>query len=726
LKSNESFNNSTSFRLKIIIIISYIILAIIINLLFSALVADSKNKKSNEVEHRYKVILEAKKYFSAIQDTETGQRGYLLTQDRSYLAPYYDGLLQSKKSFKQLSNLSVMNTPQLMKLQDIEKIMYLKFDELDTTIQKKNLLDSLEIVRKDHGKKYMNKIRNLLADFIKAEELSLQKRKVELYDTTQKHLMIVRITFSVFLLGLFYFLYRSLNSQYKIGFFKQEQELYRQQSELQKAIDNHSIVAITDTKGNITYVNDKFIQISGYCEDELIGCNHRLLNSGVHTKDFWKAMYSSIKNKQTWKDEVCNRSKDGSLYWVDTTIVPILDKNNDIKNYIAIRTDISQRKKNETELLQANKKAINSAKIKSEFLANMSHEIRTPLNAIIGFIELLQEKEKEKEKQKYLNIINNSSKNLLNIINDILDFSKIESGKFTIEEDIFNPMESFKLIEGLFTVNLESKNIQFDVEYKNLPTFLIGDILRITQVLNNLLSNAIKFTPEDKKISLFIQYDKENLDISVKDEGIGISTEYQSKIFDVFSQEDSSTTRVYGGTGLGLAISYNLVKAMGSELKFHSTLGKGSEFYFSLPIIESKQTHQNISINHTADLGNKKSLLVEDNLSNQMFMSVILKKMNLDFDIANNGLEAIEMFQKNRYDVIFMDENMPKLTGIEATIQIREMEKKEGLVHTPIIALTANALPDDRKRFLKAGMDEYMTKPLNQKKLTSILNNILQ
>ena len=725
MKSNEYFNSNTSFRLKIIIIISYVILSIIINLLFSVLVADSKNKKSDEVEHTYKVILEAKKYFSAIQDTETGQRGYLLTQDRSYLEPYYQGLIQSKKSFKQLSKLSVMNNSQLIKLQNIEKIMYLKFDELNETIQKKNPLDSLEIVRRDDGKKYMDKIRSLLADFIKDEELALQKRKNEFYDTTQKHLMIVRITFSMFLLGLFYFLYRSLNSQYKIGFFKQEQELYRQQSELQKALDEHSIVAITDTKGKITYVNDKFIQISGYCEDELIGSNHRLLNSGAHSKDFWKKMYSSIKNKNTWKEEVCNRSKDGSLYWVNTTIVPILDKNSDIKNYIAIRTDITQRKKNEIELLRANEKAITSAKIKSEFLANMSHEIRTPLNAIIGFIELLQEKEKEKEKQKYLNIINNSSKNLLNIINDILDFSKIESGKFTIEEDIFKPIESFKLIEGLFTVNLEAKNIQFDVEYNNLPTFLIGDILRITQVLNNLLSNAIKFTPEGKKISLCIQYNNENLEISVKDEGIGISAEYQSKIFDVFTQEDSSTTRVYGGTGLGLAISYNLVKAMGSELKFNSILGEGSEFYFSLPIVESKQTNTDETINNTSDLGNKKSLLVEDNLSNQMFMTVILKKMNLDFDIANNGLEAVELFQKNKYDVIFMDENMPKLTGIEATKQIREIEQKEDLGHTPIIALTANALPDDRKRFLKAGMDEYMTKPLNQKKLTSILNNIL-
>jgi len=531
--------------------------------------------------------------------------------------------------------------------------------------------------------------------------------------------------FLLILIGIFYFLYRHINYEYRSDFLEQKQELFRQLDEQKKALDEHAIVAITDIKGTLTYVNDKFIQISGYSKEELIGANHRLLNSGFYEKAFWKEMYKTVSSKKTWKHEVCNKAKDGSLYWVDTTIVPILNKNQEIKNYIAIRTDITTRKVNETAIIKAKEKAIISENVKSEFLANMSHEIRTPLNAIIGFIEILQEQEKNKEKQEFFNIINNSSKNLLHIINDILDFSKIESGKLSIDTEPFNPNSAFSLIKDLFKVKLEEKKIGLIIEYRNLPESLSGDIYRITQVLNNLIGNAIKFTPEGKKIYLTISYSSGYLKINVQDEGIGISKEFQSKIFEVFSQEDSGTTRKYGGTGLGLAISHRLVKEMGGELQLKSEVGKGSEFYFSLALKKLETALSDDIQSMNIGFENKKVLLVEDNLPNQMFMKIIFKKLKLDFDIANNGLESISLFQKNRYDVILMDENMPIMSGTEATKEILNIEKKQNLTHTPIIALTANALAGDRKRFLDAGMDEYMTKPLDKNTLTSILNRIL-
>ena len=364
-------------------------------------------------------------------------------------------------------------------------------------------------------------------------------------------------------------------------------------------------------------------------------------------------------------------------------------------------------------------------KTKSEFLANMSHEIRTPLNAIMGFIEILKEKEEDKEKLNYLEIIKSSSDSLTSIINDILDFSKLESGKLDIESIVFDPNEDFKFTKNLFQAKADEKNINLNVEFKNIPNCLKGDVLRIKQVINNLLSNAVKFTKKNKNIYLKINYEDKYLNISVKDEGIGISKEYQKTIFHPFTQEDSSITRKYGGTGLGLAISYNLVKAMNGDIELKSELNKGSEFLVSIPLETThcikKENKISENINFSGHI-----LLVEDNKANQVFMKILLKKIGFSFDIANDGVEAIEKFKQNSYNLILMDENMPNMNGIEATKCILQIEQDNNSKHTPIIALTANAIKGDRERFLEAGMDEYLSKPLDKEKLINIANKLLE
>ncbi|MDF1875330.1 response regulator [Sulfurimonas sp. SAG-AH-194-I05] len=364
--------------------------------------------------------------------------------------------------------------------------------------------------------------------------------------------------------------------------------------------------------------------------------------------------------------------------------------------------------------------------IKSEFLANVSHEIRTPLNAILGFIEILQEDETNKTKQKYLEVISSSSKNLLNTINDILDFSKIENGKLAIENRNFDPMAEMKDTKRLFKPRVKEKNVRLFTDHRKLPKILNGDILRIKQVINNLLSNAIKFTPSGKNIYLDINYEDGNLKVNVKDEGIGISQKNHLKVFEAFSQAENSTTRKYGGTGIGLTIAYNLVKAMGGEMKLISELGVGSEFYFSIPMKEGVKVSNDSQITPNINFENKKMLLVEDNSANQIFMKVILKKLHIAFDIANDGVESLELFKANKYDCILMDENMPNMNGIIATKRILEIEKEKNAPHTPIIALTANALKGDRERFLAAGMDEYLTKPISKNTLGIILSKLLK
>jgi signal transduction histidine kinase/CheY-like chemotaxis protein len=372
-------------------------------------------------------------------------------------------------------------------------------------------------------------------------------------------------------------------------------------------------------------------------------------------------------------------------------------------------------------------RAKQASKSKSEFLANMSHEIRTPLNAILGFIDLLKEKETDKEKLKYIATVQNSSTTLLGIINDILDFSKIESGNLSIEKVDFNVEEEFKTLVELFRAKASEKSVNLTLNMDDhMPAALHSDPLRIKQVIANLLSNALKFTPRNGKVTLNIGYKNGQLIVSVKDSGIGVAKDKQKHIFKAFSQAESSTTRKYGGTGLGLSISSRLISMLGGKLQLESEEGKGSTFSFAIDVEigKYKKVEKNISL-ELLNINNKKILLVEDNKANQMFMSLILKKFKLKFDIANDGLEAIEAFEKNQYDLILMDENMPNLNGIEATKRILEIEKEQNLTHTPIIALTANALKGDREKFLEAGMDEYLTKPINKEKLAQTFKEFL-
>ena len=385
------------------------------------------------------------------------------------------------------------------------------------------------------------------------------------------------------------------------------------------------------------------------------------------------------------------------------------------------------RKINE-DLRIAKLSAEHSALQKSQFLANMSHEIRTPLNAIIGFISLLGEDETDAKKLKYLNVIKNSSDSLLQIINDILDISKIENGKLETEAVNFNPYDDLMATAELFQAKASEKDVLLRIHYNNnMPSVLYGDMFRIKQIIANLLSNAIKFTPSGALVKYIIWYKSGRLNIKVKDYGIGIAKDKQQTIFESFSQADGSTAREYGGTGLGLAISLKLAKMLGGSLTLKSEEGKGSSFLLSvpMPLGEKKEEKSVEVIESYDDIVKKHILLVEDNATNQMLAGIILDNAGMTYDIANNGLEAIERFKESKYDLILMDENMPKLNGIAATKEILRIEKEKNSVHTPIIALTASALKGDKERFLKAGMDDYLTKPIEPNKLLESLQHTL-
>ena len=410
---------------------------------------------------------------------------------------------------------------------------------------------------------------------------------------------------------------------------------------------------------------------------------------------------------------------DNLLKLIDLEITNFILKPIDIDRFQKVFTHVieiiqqkRQFKKMNENLSVAKEMAEQASQLKSQFLANMSHEIRTPLNAIMGFITLLNENETDEQKLKYLSIIKNASDSLLQIINDILDISKIESGKLVIEPYNFNPYKDLIEIAELFQAKAAEKNIVFNIKYNNsIPKVLYGDLLRIKQIYSNLLSNAIKFTPEGSKVKSVVWYKDGYLNIIVKDYGIGITEEKQKTIFEPFTQAEGSTTRKYGGTGLGLTISLELAHLLGGEITLKSKEGKGSMFKLSIPVpIGEEEKDESDSVDELDLKGH--ILIVEDYEANRMFVSIVLDNAGITYDMAHDGLEAIEKFKENKYDLILMDENMPNMGGMEATKEILKLEQEQNLPHTPIVSLTANALQGDKERFLAAGFDDYLTKPI--------------
>ena len=368
--------------------------------------------------------------------------------------------------------------------------------------------------------------------------------------------------------------------------------------------------------------------------------------------------------------------------------------------------------------------------VKTKFLANMSHELRTPLNAINGFTELLIEDENNSKKLEYLHVVNNSAQHMLFMINDILNFAKIEENKLSIKKTSFELKKELLNITLLIDYFAKRKDIKFICNYENLPNFISTDSTRLNQVLTNILNNAIKFTNYGGEITLNISYNKDisTLDIYIKDNGIGIDNEKFETIFNRFEQVDSRVTKEYEGTGLGLAISLKIVQLLGGKtIEVESEKSVGSKFSFSIPVTvdENKNSSKNDDIIKKPLYSGISILLVEDNPSNQKFMGVILKRLDVNYDIAENGQIAVEKFKQHKYDIILMDENMPVMSGSDATKKILKIEKEQELKHTPIVALTANALEGDREMFLSIGMDEYLSKPVKKDQLVKIFEMLL-
>ena len=384
---------------------------------------------------------------------------------------------------------------------------------------------------------------------------------------------------------------------------------------------------------------------------------------------------------------------------------------------ITLNNMLYSRESIEKDVIQARDEAIKLQKVKEQFLTNMGHELRTPLNAVIGFSAIL--KEKIPSEIKTIEPILKNSKHLLNIINDILDISKIQSGTFNINNDSFNLMKNIEITLKQFKESIKNKNIDFSIKSQiDNELYLNGDWFRISQVISILLSNAFKFTPQNGRVSLGVSFHQNLLTIVVKDSGIGISSEVQKRIFQAFVQADSSMTKEYGGAGLGLAISNAIAQMMQGSIEVESQEGKGSSFTFKVQVESISQPQEEIVEEDTTQESiSAHILIVEDNKTNQLLLSMLLEDVGITYDIANDGVEAVKMYEDDRYDIVLMDENMPNMNGVDAMLKIREEHKNV----VPIIAVTANVMKGDEKRLLDIGMDGFIPKPIDSDELIATI-----
>ena len=491
-----------------------------------------------------------------------------------------------------------------------------------------------------------------------------------------------------------------------------------------------------NSDGKITDMNQALASITGITREKITGT------------DFFDYFTDREKAKQVYQEAFAKgyvvdypltiRHRDGKLTDVLFNGSVYRDDRGNVLGIVIVARDITARKKFENELIESRKKAEKAAKIaeeavkaKQQFLSNMSHEIRTPMNAIVGFTKVVLKTDLNEKQREYINAIKISGDALIVLINDILDLAKVDAGKMTFEKIPFKLSASVYAMLHLFETKIKEKKLELIKEYDTaIPEVLIGDPVRLHQIVLNLVSNAIKFTSEGK-ITVSVKLidednDKATIEFSVSDTGIGIPEDRRERIFDNFQQATSNTSRLYGGTGLGLAIVKQLVQAQGGRITVRSKMGEGSTFSFTLSFrkAKNKSLPQEEQVHTEAEAGDEKAriLVVEDVALNQLLMKTLLEDFGFQMEIAGNGRVAVEKLKGSSFDLILMDLQMPEMNGFAATEHIRNELK----LQVPIIALTADVTTVDLEKCRAVGMNDYISKPIDDKLLLKKINQYLK
>ena len=481
----------------------------------------------------------------------------------------------------------------------------------------------------------------------------------------------------------------------------------------------------TDVEGFVTFASPSVFNLLGYTPEEVTG---RKLAELYTRPDDREELLQRLKENagRVEQFEATMRHKDGSVVWVSTNAHFMRDENGAITGVEGTGRGITARKQAELALIQAKEQAEQASNAKSLFLANMSHEIRTPLNGIIGFANLLSKTSLNEEQLGFVDTIQASVDDLLNIINDILDFSRIESGKMELREENVDLRDCAAAVVRLFSRLAEEHGLKLTLDINaDVPGQVRADALRLKQVLSNLINNAIKFTPKGT-VQVRVGMRHDDVLVEIIDSGVGISPQQQKTLFDAFTQGDDELYRNHAGAGLGLAISRKLVEMMGGRIGVNSIQGIGSTFWLTLPVRAAVGDHA--AVEDAAPSGQRRYsglpvLVVDDNAINRKLIVALLGQRGIDVEEAEDGPKALNKLRTRRYGLVFMDIRMPVMNGMEVTKLIRGMEA--GQPRTPVVALTAHALPHEQQRFLDAGMDDCVTKPVVEERLLSVLDRWL-
>ena len=485
-----------------------------------------------------------------------------------------------------------------------------------------------------------------------------------------------------------------------------------------------------DLNQKVLKAYDWFCDMTGYLPEELEGKNAlQVLLPDGKMPTIMRDEDGRRQRGQAGVYEVQIKKKDGSLIWVLISGAPVMNMEGEVIGSLGIHYDITARKKLEEELKAAKHVAEAAREAEKQFLARMSHEIRTPLNAIIGMTHLLYDTRPNIQQRDYLDGLRTSADLLLKLISDILDISKIEAGEIKVNAKEFDLPGVLKSLQKTFQLKTEKENIEILIDIEDdIENLIIGDELLLNQILLNLMGNAVKFT-DDGEVGVRVRRGEQikgrtNFEFEVFDTGIGIPTKELDMIFENFKQADHEGKYLKGGTGLGLAICKQLIELQGGKISVASQPDTGTNFYFNLPLIETDK--KSIIKKLVSDFmsGDFKSdhrlLIVEDNMMNQKYITNLLKKWSVKYELANHGMEAVEMARKQKFDLVFMDISMPIMDGYEATIQIRSQKNLNQ--NTPIIALTASAILSQKNKALAVGMNDFLAKPFKPKQLREMIS----